>query len=155
VNEFSEFKIRLAQIRRKKPYLDYHKQEQNVISFEQKTAAQRVINLGDVVYLSLADKAFSKGYDVQAGAMYLVHKILAAKDPVKYGLIHLNGDAVEGTFYLQQLIKCPIKIDENTFYIIKPQEKFKTRWVRGEKQIYVQYLFYPANQGVTYQRRHN
>ena len=148
VTPFTEYKVRLAREKNQKhKYLDYHQQEQNVNSFELKTPAQRKLNLGDVVFKTLKHDPMGKSYNVRYGTMFLVTKILAAKDPIRYGLVHLNGAPVEGTFYEQQLIKCPIKPDKDTFYLIKPQDVYKERTVKGEKQIYVQYLYYPANQG--------
>ena len=146
VNEFSEWRVRLAREKAHK-FLDWRQQEENVKTFERKKPSERKLNLADVVFKALPKNVMGKSYDVQYGTMFFIKKILASKNPIRYVIVHMNGDSVDGSYYEQQLIKCPVKPNSDTLYLIKPQERYKERTVKGQKQIYVQYLYYPANQG--------
>jgi hypothetical protein len=156
VDEMTEYRVRQAYEKRKRPFLDWHQEEDNVDRFEETPPAKRKLNLGDYVYKVMEKDPLGKSYDVQAGRLYIVKRILAAKDPIRYELCSLKGADVPGSYYVQQLIKSePPK--EDRFWQIKPQDKYKKRTLHGKKQIYVQFLHYPANEGRTDEgeKKHN
>lgn len=145
VDDVTEYQVRKAQ--QTKPFLDWHKQVENAKSFSEKTPAQRKFNVRDCVYLSFKKTAMDKSYDLQRGTLYFITRILATQDPVRYELADLKGRPVPGSYYQEQLVKSPTKPDENKLWLIKPQETYKERTKDGKKQIYVQWLFYPAKDG--------
>jgi hypothetical protein len=147
VTELTEYKVRLA-MEKKGNFLDWHQQEENIKKFEDTPEAKRKINLGLYVYKTLEKEALGKSHDTQAGRLYIVEKILAAKDPIRYVLCGLTGKLIPGSYYREQLIVCPEKPDKDTFWLIRPQETYKERMFKGKKQVYVTYLFYPADEGL-------
>lgn len=147
VNELTEYKVRKAQ--ENKPFLDWHQQEENVKAFAEKTPAQRKVNLGDYVYKSYSKDPMGKSFDIQRLQLYIVIKILAAKDPVRYELSDIDGNPIPGSYYQEQLVVCPKKPSKDQLWLVKPQESYKERRdpKTGKKQIYVQWLLYPASKG--------
>jgi hypothetical protein len=144
IDEETEWKVRNALEKRKKPFLDWKTQEENVKKYE---SEKHKINLGDYVYKIFQKDALGKGYDTQAGRLFIVKRILASKNPVRYELVDLKGAKVAGSYYKEQLVLSPTKPTDGTYWLIRPQKKFKERVFNGRKQIYVSWLFYPANEG--------
>jgi len=72
-----------------------------------------------------------------------VKKIISSVNPPLFELIDLKEDPVPGKFYQQQLTKSPPPKTEMYFFI---ESILKTRKVRGKKEYYVKYLYYPRTE---------
>jgi hypothetical protein len=147
IDEMTEYKVRVALEKRGGTFLDWHKQEKNVEAFEKTPIAKRKIQLGDFVLMVFKKQTMDKSHDQQSGRMYIVRKILASKSPVRYELCDLKGTPVDNSFYESELTVSPERPDDSTYWLIKPQDTYKERTHKGKRQIYVQFLHYPANEG--------
>lgn len=143
VDELTEYKVRLAQEKAKTPFLDWVQQEQNIKDYAAKKSSQKKIKLGDFVLLQYKKEPLDKSYDVQSGRMYIVRRVLASKDPVRFELSTLKGANVEGQYYEAELTVSPLP----EFWHIREEENRKERTVNGRREVYVHYLYYPANEG--------
>lgn len=147
VNDLTEYQVRNAQQKKNPSFLDWRRQEENVKLFNATKPSKRKINLGDLVYKHYGQKPLGKSYDIQAGRLYLVRRILASKDQLRYELCGLKGNPIEGSYYGQQLVVSPEKPDQRKYWLIKPNEHRPERMYKGKKQVYVEYQYYPANEG--------
>ena len=97
--------------------------------------------VGDHVRLSIARHPFRKGYLPQwTEEIFTVHKVLKTK-PTTYRLADLQGEVIEGTFYVQELQKVPKKSDR----VYRVEKILKTRRRGRRKEFFVKWLGYPKN----------
>ena len=147
INEYTEYKVRMYQEQKKAPFLDWHRQEENIKSFAGKNYSKSQIKLGDFVYKVFPEEALGKSYDTQRGRLYIVKRILSAKDPLRYELSGLKGNPIPGTYYAEQLTVTPEKPDKDKYWLIREEDNRKERTFKGKKQVFVHFLYYPANEG--------
>jgi len=69
-----------------------------------------------------------------------VSKVISDISPPLFELIDLEKSPVLGRFYKQQLTKSPPPTSEDYFFI---EKILKERKVKGRKEYYVKYLYYP------------
>lgn len=140
VNDETEYKVREA--RKNKHYIDWKEQIQNKLQFHE-TIRSQPITIGDYVYKYNNKEPLGKSHDTQIGRLFIVAEVKTEMDPLMYKLHGLLGEDIPGHYYAWQIVKSPVKPDENTYWTIKPQEKYEERTRNGVKEIRVQYLFYP------------
>lgn len=142
VNDQTEFKVREA--RKGEHYLDWKEQIANKLQFHQ-TIDSQPIKIGDYVYKYNKNEPLGKSHDTQIGRLYIVVGVKTEMRPLMYKLHGLLGEDIPGHYYAWEIVKSPVKPDKDTYWTIKPQDKYEERTRNGVKEIRVQYLFYPPS----------
>ena len=96
-------------------------------------------SVGQKVYLNFSRLPMYKAYDTQRGMIYIINGIDNKESPVLYKLKELDGTPLAHfSFYGAELRSAPEK--DEPFHIEKIE---KTRRIKGRKQHFVKFLFYP------------
>ena len=99
--------------------------------------SRREINVGDTVKLLGKKGIMDRGYYINwTEENYIVKEILDTT-PVTYKVEDLLGEALEGSFYRQELQI----VEKPVFYQI--EKKIKSRYKNGKKEWYIKWLGYP------------
>ena len=100
--------------------------------------AKPVFKIGDVVRITKKKKKFEKGFLPNfTEELFEVVKVRDDTNPPTYKLEDLEGEAVNGTFYEQELQKS----DQSVFFI---EKILKRRTVKGVKEVYVKWSGYTS-----------
>jgi len=142
VNNATEFKVREA--RNTVHFLDWKEQLKNKFDFHETRDDQPII-IGDYVYKYNKYEPLGKSHDTQIGRLYIVAGIKTEMRPLMYKLHGLLGEDIPGHYHAWEIVKSPVKPDKDTYWTIKPQDKYEERIRNGVKEIHVQYLFYPPS----------
>lgn len=73
----------------------------------------------------------------------MIQSIWKTKDPVKFTLVGLKGEKIEGSYVKEDLVPSPHKPTDKDYWLLKPVQKFPERTVNGQTQVLVKFLFYP------------
>ena len=105
-----------------------------------KTRSKYGFKVGDHVRISSYRMIFRKGYETGwSEEIFRISKRIPRSPPV-YEVVDLNGDAIHGTFYTEQLQKVTMKDD---VFIV--EKVLKQRRRNGRVQYFVRFLGYPKS----------